>query len=179
MLQIVQPGIIAQNIAGWTKLPGSLPAASLVRLGRPYPGVSLLAMLTISMRTIMRPLSLAPSPLAAPSLKSRIRPLMYGPRSLTFNETCFPLEMSVTLIMDPNGSIRCAHVIARGFNGSPLAVIRPACPRPYQEAVPTWVVAFRGRVDSVRVFSPGLADAGTVHTEASNIARTWSFIIAG
>ena len=90
---------------------------------------------------MVTPLPPKPSSLAAPSLRSRICHFTEGPRSLTSRATFFPVARSVTLTTDPRGRLRWAHVIACGSKRSPLAVSRPACHRPYQDAAPTWTAA--------------------------------------
>ena len=57
--------------------------------------------------------------------KSMTRPRTNGPLSLTRTSATWPFRRLVTRIMVPNGSVRCAAVIASSRNGSPLAVDAP------------------------------------------------------
>src|SRR5436190_12480107 len=49
-----------------------------------------------------------------------------------------PLARFVTRARVPSGSERCAAVNSPGLKRSPLAVVVPLDPLPYQDAVPTW-----------------------------------------
>ena len=69
--------------------------------------------------------------------RSRPRPVTNGPRSLTFTFTDLPFRGFVTLITEPIGNVLEAAVSARGLNVSPVKVLRPTKPGPYQEAFRT------------------------------------------
>lgn len=71
--------------------------------------------------------------------RSRLRPTTNGPRSLIFTFTDFPFCGFVTLTTDPIGNVFEAPVSAFGSKMSPLVVLWPTNPGPYQEAVTKWL----------------------------------------
>src|SRR5215471_16444024 len=71
---------------------------------------------------------------AARGERSRMRPGVYGPRSLILTTTKRPLLRFVTLAYEANGSERCAAVAVMVSRTSPLAVFLPT--RLYQAAFP-------------------------------------------
>ena len=62
-----------------------------------------------------------------------MRPRINGPRSLIRTTTLLPFLLLITLILLPNGKLRCAAVIAEGFMRSPFAVFECSA---YQDALP-------------------------------------------
>ena len=71
------------------------------------------------------PRDLKPSALAAALLKSIMRPLMNGPRSLMRTTTSLPVRGLCTSTRVPKGSVLCAAVSSFMSKRSPLAVSRP------------------------------------------------------
>ncbi|KAH9390754.1 hypothetical protein TYRP_006338 [Tyrophagus putrescentiae] len=64
-----------------------------------------------------------------------MRPATKGPRSLMRTTTCFPPTVTLTCV--PKGSVLWAAVSWwSGSKRSPLAVLWPAKPGPYQEHMP-------------------------------------------
>ena len=89
-------------------------------------------------RTWVMPAWMYPSCWAAARLRSMIRPLCTGPRSLTRTTTDLPLFRFSTLTRVPNGKVRWAAAICPGAEYSPLAVFPR---RSYQDALPHSVAA--------------------------------------
>lgn len=77
-----------------------------------------------------------PNWLIAPLDRSIMRPPVYGPLSLILTTTERPLLWLVTRTLVPSGKVLDAAVMAYWLKVSPLAVLRPWNPGPYQEALP-------------------------------------------
>ena len=69
------------------------------------------------------PALVRPTARAAAVERSSTRPLMNGPRSLTVTTTLWPPWVTRSLV--PNGSERCAQVIAFSLKRWPDAVLLP------------------------------------------------------
>src|SRR5215475_6386397 len=67
------------------------------------------------------------------------RPATAGPRSLMRTWTVRPLARLVTRAYVPKGAVLCAATSWLLSKISPLAVRRPCCSLPYQEARPYWI----------------------------------------
>jgi hypothetical protein len=95
---------------------------------------------TTRTRTRSTPRDAKPMRLAAASARSMMRrwPPPWGPRSLMVTTTCCPVRRFVTCTLVPSGRERCAAVNCDREKRAPLAVVRPSCGLPYQEAHPTW-----------------------------------------
>ena len=87
-----------------------------------------------STTTAATPARFMSSALAACGERSRMRPRVYGPRSLILTMTERPLSRFVTFAKDASGSERCAAVAVMVSRTSPLAVGRPTWS--YQTALP-------------------------------------------
>src|SRR5262245_53939917 len=68
---------------------------------------------------------------------SMIRPGRYGPRSVIRTTTIRPYSRSVTRTRVPNDNVRWAAVRSYISKGSPVAVGRAWCARPYHDAIPS------------------------------------------
>lgn len=86
---------------------------------------------------------------AAPADRSRLMPLVKGPRSLTRTLTLLPVFGLPTRRQVPKGRERCAAVNPLGLNSSPFAVRLPASSLPYQVAV-TVLTAWAGVARTIR-----------------------------
>lgn len=93
-----------------------------------------------STRTRARPTARMCSERAALSERSMMRPLTYGPLSITGTLTARPLPRCVTRTHVPIAKVRCAALGRRGSKTAPLAVLRPVSRAPYHEAIPISVV---------------------------------------
>ena len=91
---------------------------------------------TVSIRTIASPCCSKPSTRAVPRETSRMRGLMYGPRSSITTSALLPFAKLVTSKRVPNGYVRLAALMPLAWNGMPSAIGRPSSREPYQEAKP-------------------------------------------
>ncbi len=76
-------------------------------------------------------------------MRSSILPATKGPLSLTVTTIELPLLLSVTLTLEPHGSVLCAAAIALRENFAPQAVGQPSGTSPtfpYQEQIPSWTL---------------------------------------
>ena len=74
--------------------------------------------------------------MAAPLLRSMMRPSTKGPLSFTLNVSDLPVERLVTCTRLFNGNVLCAAVMPFMSKGSPSAVGLPWNLGPYHEAMP-------------------------------------------
>src|SRR3954452_23445303 len=79
-----------------------------------------------------------PSARAGACARSMTRPWAEGAGALMRNETERPVFSLTTRTLVPNGRLLCAAVMACVLKRSPLAVLRPWNPGPYQDAAPRW-----------------------------------------
>ena len=105
---------------------------------------------------------------AAPSDRSRVRPLVKGPRSFTRTTTVRLVLGLPTTRQVPKGKDRCAAVLPLGLNLSPDAVRCPASSWPYQVAR----TVCSAKVGVVKNIRPSVSQFRIIKSFLNSLCRT-------